>query len=103
MDNFKVGDIVLVKSPLSNFLVKVVRVMKRFIELENKSRWDHYGHPYPRERFATTHMSLATSKDIEYFYRERLMNKINLDLLSTKKLKKLVILCNKKKKRKKDV
>lgn len=27
---------------------RVTRVMKKFVELSNNTKWDHYGNPYPR-------------------------------------------------------
>lgn len=35
-------------TPAPESLSKVKRVMQRFIELEDGSRWNRWGHPYPR-------------------------------------------------------
>lgn len=50
MAEFKVGDEVIVRNCFGASLHRVARATKRFIELDNRTRWNHRGGPYPKGR-----------------------------------------------------
>lgn len=68
---------------------KVARVMKRFLELSDGSRWDHGGHPYPYQRGGYHRPSIApaTNEHAVAIKRARMIDEIDRWLHAKGKLK----------------
>jgi hypothetical protein len=77
---FKVGDFVAClgaydRRPYS--IRKVVRVLARFVELSDGSKWDLHGHPYPRQRgYGVPSIVHATAAHRDAIRGENLRGKI---------------------------
>ena len=71
---------------------KVKRVVSRFIELEDGSRWCKDGRVYPKTKYNmhdATHIEMMTDEHREELRREKIIRRIkecNLELVSTKSL-----------------
>lgn len=92
-----VGDVVVVTSGAGDrprrFLRKVRRVMKRFVELNDGSRWSRTGKVYPSQEWSTSYMTpLAecppgTATEIERERLAREMHKFDWHDVSVEKLR----------------
>ena len=72
-EDIKVGEPVFVD--VGNSLAfcrvsNVVRVMKRFIELEDGTKWDFHGHGYPHDTWSTRRIRRAKEEDYQKIYRQ---------------------------------
>jgi len=57
-------------------LTRVKRIMKRFIECEDGSKFDHRGHPYPYAPDSSVYMEPATDQHREQVRRQNLVRYI---------------------------
>ncbi len=74
-----VGEKVLVEGDRGHLRrQKVARVLKRFIEMEDKSQWTHDGHRYPRSgwMFNGGFLHLPTPELLAIAQRQRVLNRI---------------------------
>lgn len=63
-EQFEVGQKVAVVCRIGSVptMHRVQRVLKRFIELDDDSRWTHYGSPYPRRDWPGQHLTAWTEQ-----------------------------------------
>jgi hypothetical protein len=62
--NMKVGDVVAVHGPWHMSKRTVKKVFKRYVQLNDGSRWSYTGQPYPRESYPSVYLE-AWTPDVE--------------------------------------
>ncbi len=88
-DDLEVGDKVAAPlgiDPEAVIARTVTRILKRFIELSDGSKWDHNGHPYPHQRYSTRFIRPMTEELEAKIHRQRALRyigKANLASLTT--------------------
>lgn len=63
-EQFEVGQKVAIVCRIGSVptMHRIKRIMKRFIELDDGSRWTHYGSPYPRRDWPGQHLTAWTEQ-----------------------------------------
>ena len=72
--NLEVGDKVAAPLGIDRDAViarTVTRILKRFIELSDGSKWDHNGYPYPHQQYSTRFIRPMTEELETIIHRQR--------------------------------